>query len=530
MHIRMLPAPGTPVRGFTFLDYVLLRALQLWGAIALLALALVPARFLPAEDAVILFAYSRNLAVHGAITYLAGGPHVEGATDFAWMLLLAGAMRCGIPPFWFCALANVICLVSLALVLLHIAHRRPTVARVLAIAGAAALFRQIFAAASGFAVLPDALLLAMLTLFVAETRATPAALAALLFCLFRPDGVVLAVPLLLILLFRSPERARAATRVGLFFVAPGLLYFLWRVHYFGELFPLPFLVKTDFHRELGFLIAGSVRASLVPLLFTAVVLTPVFLLRRRSNLWFALALIGAPTLFYWSVRLDQNVGSRFFYYLPIAAALLIAMNWDALDHRLTFRTAFLAWLLLLAAPLYRESLTFRFMQFRNVEAIAKALRALPRHGTLLTSEAGFLPYYSGWPSIDPWGLNTPEFAHRFFQPEDVLRANADLIVFHPDLGESCVPQRDWAPAYPNRSWPHMTRNLVLGAAKGHYELWLTQYGSDFYQESKHFPPGKKDRECWLLNQTSPLLPKLQGILLRHGGIKPTQAERLERER
>jgi hypothetical protein len=46
---------------------------------------MVPLRFLPAEDAVILFQYSRNLATPGAITYLANGPHVEGATDFAWV-------------------------------------------------------------------------------------------------------------------------------------------------------------------------------------------------------------------------------------------------------------------------------------------------------------------------------------------------------------------------------------------------------------------------------------------------------------
>ena len=56
--------------------------LAAYGAVVLLALLLAPLRFLPAEHAVILHQYSRNLALHGAIAYLPHGPRTEGATDF----------------------------------------------------------------------------------------------------------------------------------------------------------------------------------------------------------------------------------------------------------------------------------------------------------------------------------------------------------------------------------------------------------------------------------------------------------------
>jgi len=521
----------------------LLLILTLYGALALLALALVPHYFLPAEDAVILFQYSRNLAEHGAITFLAGGPHVEGATDFAWMVLIAAANRCGVLPYRFCAAANVVSLIALAMAMVRIAGMRLSfsrvLARVLAIAGAAALFRQIFAAASGFAVLPDALLLTTLVLLVRERRAALASFTAFIFCLFRPDAVVIAVPLLLYLLFQRTEgtsRAKSSLAVFALFLVPGVLYFLWRWHYFGELFPLPFLVKADFHRELGFLIAGSVRASLVPLLFTAVVLAPVALLRKQADLWLAIPLIAVPTLFYWTMRLDQNVGSRFFYYLPVASAILIAVNWPALQRRrtLVFRTAAIAWLLLFAAPLYRESLTFRSMQFSTVKSIAEQLGRMPRHGTILTTEAGFLPYYSGWATVDAWGLNTPEFAHRFFQVADVARIDADLLVLHPDFGESCIArpeqQHNRYLNYPDRSWPHMTRNLIEGAKAAQYELWLTSYGSEFYRNRKHWRPGEGDRECWLVRRDSPLRPGIEQVLAQHGGIPPPQATLLEERR
>lgn len=52
-------ADSTPLRTA---DRVLLYLLAFYGAAALAFLALTPHFFLPAEDAVILFAYSRNLA------------------------------------------------------------------------------------------------------------------------------------------------------------------------------------------------------------------------------------------------------------------------------------------------------------------------------------------------------------------------------------------------------------------------------------------------------------------------------------
>src|SRR5271154_4277107 len=93
-------------------------ALAAYGVAVLLTLLATPHFFLPAEDAVILHQYSRNLAEQGAITYYAGGPHAEGATDFAWMGLIAAGIRCGIAPPVFTALINFSTLLVLGLVML----------------------------------------------------------------------------------------------------------------------------------------------------------------------------------------------------------------------------------------------------------------------------------------------------------------------------------------------------------------------------------------------------------------------------
>ncbi len=56
-------------------------------------------RLLPAEDAVILYDYSKNLARSGVITYSTNTTPIEGATDFLWMLLISLGSFCGLDEF-----------------------------------------------------------------------------------------------------------------------------------------------------------------------------------------------------------------------------------------------------------------------------------------------------------------------------------------------------------------------------------------------------------------------------------------------
>ena len=506
--------------------------LRVYGAIGLTFLMIVPKYFLPAEDAMILFAYSRNLAGRGAITFFAGGPHAEGATDFAWMAMVAGAMRVGLDSYWFSAAVNVGSLLSLAVVLLRLARVRISMLRVLTIAGSAALFPQIFAAASGFAVLPDATLLALLVLLATEGRVAWASLASLGLCLFRPDGVVFVLPLLGYLVVSSKDRARSLGKVAAIYLVPGILYFAWRVHYFGEFFPLPFLVKSDTRRVFGLVVAHSMQQSFKYLLFDAAVLLPGVVVRGLRPRYLFVSLIAVPTAFYWMMRLDQNIGDRFFYYLPLTAAILLAVRWEQTplwSRRMLLRLGFGAWLLLIAMPFYRELRTFRDMQFSEAKSLAQELSAMPEHGTMITTEAGFLPYYSGWTTYDPWGLNTPEFAHRFIQPADVERLRANVIVAHPDQAESCLIQPGWQAQYGSRTWPNLTRNLVIGAGTSRYELWLVSYGSEFYRQRRHWHYGEGDRECWFLLRDSPRYSGITEALRRHHGVGPPESIRLEEE-
>jgi hypothetical protein len=192
-----------------------------------------------------------------------------------------------------------------------------------------------------------------------------------------------------------------------------------------------------------------------------------------------------------------------------------------------FRMACVGWLVLVAMPFHRELRTFRDMQFNEVKNIAEGLGRLSEPGTILTTEAGTLPFYSGWQTYDAWGLNTPEFAHRFVQPNDVERLRADVVVVHPDPPEGCLPG-NWPPGgYADRSWLHLTRNLVLGASREEYELWLVSYGSEYYRQRKHWRYGEGDRECWFVRLDSPRYEGIVRVLEQNHAVRPDEALRLE---
>jgi hypothetical protein len=213
---------------------------------------------------------------------------------------------------------------------------------------------------------------------------------------------------------------------------------------------------------------------------------------------------------------------------------LIAASWETLAEgrrHMVLCAGVVAWLLVLLPPLLREVRTFRDYQFQDVDAIAKSLGQSSSRGSLLSAEAGFLAYESGWVAYDAWGLNTERFARKLIQPEDVVRLRPDLIAFHPYPSESCLPQQGWAAAYAERSWEHMSRNLVMGAQEvGDYQLWVLSYGSPFYRLRKGWEYGHGDRECFLLRSDSPEFASMAAALRDHHAVEPPESMAIEQSR
>ncbi len=520
------PTVTEPSRPSSF-PLSLQRTLAVFGALFLLAFLVLPHFCQASEDAIILYQYSANLAKTGIISYIPHGPRAEGATDFLWMVYLALGRVIGIPSYGLAIATDAACVLLLAATCVRAARRRLTATNVLAITFLFLLAPQTWAAEAGFSVFAFGLLLGLLTAFSYFELYGYAVLAGLLLCLVRPDGIVFAAPVLTIYLFRGRGFAANWTKAFFGFVLPGLIYFVWRWHYFGHMLPLPFYVKSDTQRLFHVLVLQSAKSLAAPLVAAIVLLwialrNELFTPRNRT---LALSLLLPSSLFYMAMRLDQNYANRFFFYPLVIAAILLAVNFDTfrLRARSVLFTGIAVWAILLAYFWINWSVIYllEYPQPREV-AVATALSELPGHGTMIVSESGAIPFYSQWNAYDPWGLNTPSFALHLIQPQDVRTLNPDLVVLHQENEPvPCVIRPNDPPPHAQRSWHNMTQNVIAGIDPAQYTQYLLPQYNQYYRDHPRRWNGEPrygdtDFQCWFVRNDSPQSAAIESILQQHG--------------
>lgn len=494
--------------------------------LGLLIMLIGPSVLVPAEDATILFQYSDNWATTGQITYYSGGAPVEGATDFLWMAILAALRYVHVPPFWAASILNIVAAFAIAFLSLRLAGVRSTWKSVLVILGLVMLAPQLGGALAGFSVLPFAALILVCAYLFQTRHDAGLAVACLALCLFRPDGVVFAFPLVALRLFA--EKTGWTKRVGIYlllFALPGILYFVWRWRYFGEFLPLPFLVKSDARRVLGIALGTSNVDILKYLVFDGIFLGVLFgsKLKERTNFRLLLALGIVPTLFYLTMRLDQDIADRFFAYLLVCAAVLVAVNWPHLAAKRVRIVSGVAVLWLVLLSLTWAAALSRYISdgyHNTVVAISKDLHDVSPSGVLALSEAGRVAYFSRWPTIDLWGLNTPEFAHHLFSPSDVSATSPDvLVMYYPEAHHDCRVKPGWETPYKVRTWPDLARNVITGIDQTHnYDLWMVPSSGLLRKMLHGNRPGEGEYQCWFVKKTFAGHDQVTTILAKHRAL------------
>lgn len=516
------------------------RPLAVTGTILLLAFLLAPLFCQASEDALILFQYSANLAHDGVISFIPHGPPAEGATDFLWMVYLATGTRLGIPIYGMAIATSAACVVLLAMLLLRLAKQRVDLWNICAIVCLVLLAPQSFAAEAGFSVFAFALPLALMAALALLDCYGWAALAGLLLCLIRPDGVLFALPLLAVYLFRGGGLTVRFLKLAAGFLLPGLAYFLWRWHYFGHLLPLPFYVKSDTPRLWGILVARSA-AGLAPSLLAACAVLAVALRKEAlatANLLLFGALVLPSSCFYLAMRLDQNYASRFFLYPLVAMAVLLAFNYEAFRTRSSqvLLAGLGIWALILAYFWINWSVIYTLEYSQpHVVAVARRLQQLPDRGTMIVSETGAIPYYSQWAAYDPWGLNTPAFARKLIRPLDVSSLHPDLVILNPGVDPvPCALTPGELLPHTTRTWHNMTQNVIAGVDQNQYVQWMLPEFNDYYRFhprrwSGEMRLGRLAYQCWFIRKSYPQSAQVFEILKQFGGISAANYEVITQE-
>lgn len=417
------------------------------------------------DDTYITLRYARNVAEGLGPTFNAGGPRAEGCTTLLWMALLALPHAAGLDALVAAKVLGVLATLGTFAVAARWAAREAGGAAWAGAAAAlllAALPATAVHAVSGMETALYTLLLtgsfALAASAVREptgraARGLPAAL--LLAALTRPEGllaggVALAVTVILLPAARRGALARGAA-IG--WLVPLAAFAALKAWWYGLPLPLPYYVKVA---AVGFaagwpvvrewLATGGLRLGLLGALALA---------RPPRPLWPALAAAAALVAFF--VRPEHVMGYQHRYLAPLDPFLAVVAvaglsrlgSWLAAS-RVAPRLAGVAPLALAAtvaawqfsdAPLalagrrwYAEGLA------RAHEPLGRALARVEPAGRLLVSDAGAIPYLSGWWTLDMVGLNDARVATtRDRSPAALLASDPDVVVLVSREPERFVP-------------------------------------------------------------------------------------------
>ncbi|WP_233160868.1 hypothetical protein [Actinophytocola xanthii] len=513
------PAPDTPTRRSRAWLFVA------GGLGVLFLLGVRAAWFFTIDDAYITFRYSDNLANgHGPVWNVGEDP-VEGFTNFLWMVWHTPFALLGLDLPTVAKLTSLVAGAAALVMLVRYCHQRYGLVAALTAGGAFVVFvPTYFHLTSGLetvafaALVLRAVIVTLRALDDRPVRVWEPPLLLVLAGMLRPEGVLAALPAFLLWLWLR-RRDRVAWLWSAGAVVAGAAYFVWRWTYYGHLFPNTFYVK------FGNVAAGTAWfEATVPLLAPLLALT-LWLLVRRETRWAGGLLVGTVATTYLTYVVSgpsMDYVHRFAYHafplLCLGAGLAVgpirrwylasavgavAVGWVAVTGVQPFDLPVIA--------NYGPDLA------RAHVAIGKGLGQVdsvpPEERTVALNDAGAIPYYSGWTTVDIIGLNDEAIAHGGDVTQRVLDARPTVIVVRslsPDVPADAygmdvlqvtegyehvatVPMRDsyYKQVFVLPEWADEVREPIMAAVDeaqrtydpGRYELtidrWLDRVRKDF---------------------------------------------------
>lgn len=464
----------------------------------------------PFEDAAILMRYAEHFAQGQGIVWNIGEKPVDGATDFLFMILSGLLMKAGYPLEFstrivgFVSHCTSVVLIYIILRKLYQAPLTLSIIPAIYLAVGPGLYYVTAYFGTSFFGLFSLVTWAFVLILLEKGFSHPVSAlfsaSALVMGLIRPEGVMLAgLMLLSIIWVRGFKESRFVIFYFLIaFMLFGGLYFLWRWDYFGYPLPNPFYKKGG-----GILYPGSLKDSIIRSNRLCLPFIPAFILGFRSpktmrlTIGFLIPILGF-ILSFILISNEMNFGSRFQYailpivlssWFPLVKEIQEDFNLPKLDQldwnkRMTLAALFAVYCLwTIGYQLATDRATY---QRDGRYDVAMMLRTYQDEGyTLATTEAGLLPLYSRWHTLDAWGLNDPWITKNGIVTEEYIdRFMPEIIVFHgyfSPLSNTNRPIDKWAETVLILQHYAEEREYTLAAAFG-----LSLYDTHYYYVKPDF--------------------------------------------
>lgn len=460
----------------------------------------------PYEDALILMRYSVNFGEGNGIVWNVGEAPVDGATDFLFMALLAGAVKLGFDIF-----ASVLVLgfashlATVALLYLMVINLWKAPRFVAVLSACLAVFGPGLGYVDAYFGTPFFALLGLLTGYFAIKYAIAGekpiyavlfAVSGLIAGLTRPDGVLLAGFMMLALMFYLGVR-RSLLPVVIFtvvFVIFGGAYFLWHWSYFGYPLPNPYYKKGG-----GGLYFIHLVLSLLVVFKWAFPLNLAYLLGFRSSVQLKRTIfLLIPIVGFTLIWVLSSQEGNYLYRYQYVVLLLVALTWYAplqglaTEWQLAERISQNKQNAILLTAAFGIS-TLAFIVFtanvrigvHRTDGRYEAAMMLSQYDdkdyTMAVSEAGALPFYSHWRTVDTWGLNDQWIAHNGGVTSEYLdQWGPELIMFHGFFSEASQELGvDGSDNNFRHSWNEMAY-VVYAYARGNGYILAADYGVSPY--------------------------------------------------
>jgi arabinofuranosyltransferase len=395
--------------------------------------------FFTIDDAYITFRYSDNFAAGDGPVWNVGEDPVEGFTNFLWMLWHTPVALFGLDLPLVAKLTSFAAGAVALVLLVRYCHQRYGLVSALVAGGAYVVFvPTYFHVTSGLETIAFAALLLRVVIVGLRAingqtvRAWEPPLLLVLAGMLRPEGVLAALPAFAAWLWANRRDRTTWLWTGGAAVVGGA-YFAWRWVYYGHPFPNTFYVK------FGNIDAGELwLQTTVPLLLPLLLCTLALLIRRDTR-WsgvILIATVGATYLTYLVSGPTMDYLYRFAYHafpvLCLAAGLAVG----------PFRRWWLAsgigavavgWVAVtgVQAPDLPLIANYGPDLARTHVPIGQGLAEAdvpPEFRTLAVNDAGAIPYYSRWNTIDFIGLNDEPVAHGENPTTRVVDAEPTVIV------------------------------------------------------------------------------------------------------